>query len=1053
MPGDNPEVRDQNEVGWQNELEQRFIKIQQELNELSNSNAADDSVEVAEWVLDWKFAEFLLDYNNGVLFNQLKKIVDRLRGWDLSNLSTNAWKWLDQLAKFLDDIWNSERMQKDYTEFMDKIKDPKKLSTMQSPEIRRLNLYLWMHEDNALTAYKEMKNIFGKFAEKWMTGQDITFFNDVWNTLKSGYSASDKFIAEDYWKLSEVSNLKEFTDKLWDFFPNGKWFWKWDGRNLLEQWLPDKDNSIVSKSKVIEKFNSLNDIRTKNNKDKVSNIAVNTETELSKFTKKDGKLLYNWEEFTVAKMEEVFWEQIKKLAWEWTEFVSDDEMNQTINECKDGIFTKIESTILPQLQEEVTDSNDDIVPADFEASKDSFKANQNLKDKIKELGFYDWNEEWENIKFNITKVREYLDTLKDQSWQNLKNLGALEKQTWIISVQIALNCLNSKDWNYKDSCNVEWLDGIYKDRTANWVEWFQNKYNEGKSDNEKLKPDKLPWPKTITAIIAELSKLMGDNNTGVESSEDGDEELKEPEISWNWELWDIKEDWEKKTGTDGLFNWLTREQQEGLDADKDLFKTIENIKTQLQGVKNLLSNEKLGSNGSLKKLLEWLPKVLTAIDYPTKDNVKCLQKFISDNLVDKPDEKALFDQLNKKAAGFDGNFWKGTLKWVNILLEKTWKYVNDMKEYLDKLILRDDVKIKSEVTVEKWWALEQSAFIVDGSSLPDGVNLNFEPKLEDVKTDDTVDCNIKVTATKNHEGGEIKREMGNVTVKVVDSTDNQPVTTDILTETTTEPLNLEWGQHLVMGNSLTLADNIGLPGRAVFYSADVKNPPIEAQDGKWWTWEVPKDIDYNCILQVDWQPDKTYWVKVDKDWNLCPVAINQSSKVRVVFENNRSCIKYLENKLPNELKGKNVDIWRRGSDYVIWLWKWEYLTIEPMSIDNKWVWKDLTENLAFLNLTNYLRNERELQDVEFINDNPNLKLEWNELYVRVKKNSNVTYDENWAIVKMWKWLRVDKKTFWLQHASPESLNNYIKYNNNERWNRNWDNNEQNKYYRTVRLSA
>ena len=621
--------------------------------------------------------------------------------------------------------------------------------------------------------------------------------------------------------------------------------------------------------------------------------------------------------------------------------------------------------------------------------------------------------------------------------------------------------------NGEKGLNFEWSeegensinDEIYQTTFSNIVEKMKQS-EKYKTMFSKAVDEEKEYFKTISKEdIVKLEEII---YSFIEAEDDrifdniiGNKPTKENELVIHKYLADFMIKYGVKDSNDNLY--YPKDYQELVDSKKELKMGENNVI--ISGIMNddnrvflkHLNNEKLSSNQNLKKLLEWLPKVLTAIDYPNKDNVKCLQKFISDNLVDKPDEKTLFDQLNKKAAGFDGSFWKGTLKWVNILLEKTWKYVNDMKEYLDKLILRDDVKIKSEVTVEKWWALEQSAFIVDGSSLPDGVNLNFEPKLEDVKTDDTVDCNIKVTATKNHEGGEIKREMGNVTVKVVDSTDNQPVTPDAPRETTSGPLNFEWGQHLVMGNSVTLADNIWLWWRAVFYSAEAQDPPLEAQDGKWTTEQVPNNGDYICYLQIDGNPNKTYKVTVDQNWNLCPVATNLSSKVSVEFENNDSCINYLYNKLPVELKGK-VDISRRGSDYVIWLWKWEYLTIEPMTIANKWVWKDLTENLAFLIFTNYLRNERELQDVEFINDNPNLKLEGKELYVRVKKSSNVRYDETW-VKKMGKRLLVKKETFWLQDASPKSLNNYIKYNNHERWNRNWDNDEQNKYYRTVRLSA
>jgi hypothetical protein len=47
---------------------------------------------------------------------------------------------------------------------------------------------------------------------------------------------------------------------------------------------------------------------------------------------------------------------------------------------------------------------------DYEAPKDSFKIKlSGLKEKIKELGFYDGNEDGETIKFDISKVKEYLE--------------------------------------------------------------------------------------------------------------------------------------------------------------------------------------------------------------------------------------------------------------------------------------------------------------------------------------------------------------------------------------------------------------------------------------------------------------------------------------------------------------------------------------------------------------------------------------------------------------------------------------------------------------------
>jgi hypothetical protein len=42
----------------------------------------------------------------------------------------------------LDDIGDLDRIEKDYQEFMKKIENPKKLNTLKSWEIRRLNIYL-----------------------------------------------------------------------------------------------------------------------------------------------------------------------------------------------------------------------------------------------------------------------------------------------------------------------------------------------------------------------------------------------------------------------------------------------------------------------------------------------------------------------------------------------------------------------------------------------------------------------------------------------------------------------------------------------------------------------------------------------------------------------------------------------------------------------------------------------------------------------------------------------------------------------------------------------
>jgi hypothetical protein len=161
------------------------------------------------------------------------------------------------------------------------------------------------------------------------------------------------------------------------------------------------------------------------------------------------------------------------------------------------------------------------------------------------------------------------------------------------------------------------------------------------------------------------------------------------------------------------------------------------------------------------------------------------------------------------------------------------------------------------------------------------------------------------------------------------------------------------------------------------------------------------------------------------------------------MENSASGKAYIENKLPDALKGKGITIWWDWEDYTISLpWWWKNLNVEPMTIDWKWIWS-LTDSLAFLNLTNYLRNSWKMHDIEFKNDNPDLKLEWDELYVKVKR----TRDVNWKKISL---LKVSKDTFWLPNDE-KLLKKYISYNNGEDWYDKRNKKKPNKYYKHVKL--
>ena len=154
-----------NEVDVSNEqdFKSRFDKIHQELVEVWNGDENKDKIELDKNILDGKFAEYLLDHPD-----QLTTFRTFVKTIKSNGLSWKAWKSIKDVSKYLDDIWDLDRMEGDYQEFSKIVDKPNKLNTLKSREIRRLNLYLWMHEDKALDAYNRMKPTLGQFKEKWM---------------------------------------------------------------------------------------------------------------------------------------------------------------------------------------------------------------------------------------------------------------------------------------------------------------------------------------------------------------------------------------------------------------------------------------------------------------------------------------------------------------------------------------------------------------------------------------------------------------------------------------------------------------------------------------------------------------------------------------------------------------------------------------------------------------------------------------------------------------------------------------------------------------------
>lgn len=416
---------------------------------------------------------------------------------------------------------------------------------------------------------------------------------------------------------------------------------------------------------------------------------------------------------------------------------------------------------------------------------------------------------------------------------------------------------------------------------------------------------------------------------------------------------------------------------------------------------------------------------------------------------------------------------------IKILLEKNNLSENDKRKLENIQKLSDDIenKVLADTSPDNVRALQEFIYANVYASLGNDANeklLNnknlFESKnKENGKFDgkfgrytlmwlkdlcDKIDDYVKDLENKVNGSGESPSDPWSV----VDTdgplnggqTDTQPDATPSQPQV---PLTLsDWSIHQAISISSTIAQNAGLSW-AVFYAAEVSGETVGQTSV-----DVPQS--WECLMKFG---DKTYKVKLDSNKNLCPIMedINDPEK-KLLLENNQSCINYLTGKLPDNLKSWGVKIMWFDGDYVIWKdWYSKWLTIEPMTIDWKWLseWWDpttLEDSLAFLNFTNYLRNEWQIQGVEFRNNHPDLRIHGNELYVRVNKNSNkILSKKNWEEKGelWWKWQKVNIDSFWLPALDSKAFQNFIKYNNGEDWNDKWDKKEDNKWYEKISLSG
>ncbi len=204
-------------------------------------------------------------------------------------------------------------------------------------------------------------------------------------------------------------------------------------------------------------------------------------------------------------------------------------------------------------------------------------------------------------------------------------------------------------------------------------------------------------------------------------------------------------------------------------------------------------------------------------------------------------------------------------------------------------------------------------------------------------------------------------------------------------------------------------------------------------------WEVTE-----CLMVVENYPGTTFKVKFDEQWNLCPIAENMDSNVKVLLNNVPDCIQYLQNKAP---AGSVISWNARMQDYVITSSNGEVLTIEPSTIAWKWVSSDLGKSLYLLNQANLLRGMGKIANLAIDRDRPQLQYKDKKLYIRLKKDQkrwlNWKWGDRWRdrypIANIFNWLE-DKE-----------LNRFVKYYNWEEWKDDWDAKEENKDYKKINI--
>lgn len=420
---------------------------------------------------------------------------------------------------------------------------------------------------------------------------------------------------------------------------------------------------------------------------------------------------------------------------------------------------------------------------------------------------------------------------------------------------------------------------------------------------------------------------------------------------------------------------------ENLDAQE-----LNEFKSKVESILRKFENQ---NDERLTKIRTTLTNIQTVLDKPNGGNVKQLQNFIFSMLGDTENNLIINNITYTEQSFCDGKLSSNTLNWLNQVLEKIDKYIGDVKEAMEV-----ENRYKESVEGQTSQVLDSNngqGILQGNSELPGGYK-----KVE----------GIAVTSFNG--------------VVLYESTSQRA--TEANTDNVGEQNELD-------------------PGKVNF--------AVEQLKGLWLG--ENSEVSETVYLMKVWK--ETYAVRLDGDKCLYPIAVDVNRGQRVFLKNNPSCMQYLKNKVDERVADPDIKIGWNGRNYTIWKGDYnKWLEILPMTIAGDWISKDLSECLAFLNFTNYLRNEpwfdREWDgnlEWKFKNDNPNVKWENDELYVKVKKMDKADYNKGEDSSRTW--MHVDLNDFWLDRDS-NVMKKFKKYNNREQWEdiNHFYNNENNQYH-------